>query len=107
MLDFENGWEEHQKKLKKYMLTQAKFPDWTQISVKEAQERQFIQGEFDGSDHFWYNQKTGEKTLQHPGKRYFQVNAKPMRQRAEALFQKDVLDGIENEKAKLADRVHR
>jgi hypothetical protein len=58
--------------------------------------------EFQGHTHFWYNQKSGEKTIEHPGKKYFLINRKIMRKRAEEKFQKDCLDKIEFEKIKYA-----
>lgn len=73
------------------MLTMAKFKEWTLVSNKDGNEPQ-LQGDY------WFNQKTGEKTLEHPGKRYYPTNVRAMRKRAEEKFQTDVLDKIESEK---------
>jgi hypothetical protein len=48
LVDFEKGWEEHAKKLRKYMLTMAKFKEWTLVSNKDGNEPQ-LQGDY------WFN----------------------------------------------------
>jgi len=54
--------------------------------------------QFAGAKSFWFNAKTGDKQLEHPGKKYFQINKKSMRKRAEEKFQSDILDKLQIEK---------
>ena len=51
-----------------------------------------------GTQFYWSNNKTGERTLQHPGKKLFQANRKALRKRAEQKFQSDILDLIDSQK---------
>ena len=46
----------------------------------------------------WVHLKTGEVTGKNPGHKYFKVNAKAMRKRAEEKFQKDLISRVEKER---------
>jgi hypothetical protein len=48
--------------------------------------------------------KTGEVSERHPGIKYFKANRKTMRERAEAKFQKDVIDRVEYERESIVDK---
>ena len=37
-----------------------------------------------GANNYWVNSKTGEKTLEHPGKRYFNRDRKILRKSSES-----------------------
>ena len=88
MVKFEEGWEAHAKKLKKYLVTTAKLKEWTQMPIEE-----------EGGMMQWVHSRTGERQVEHPGIKYYNVNKKSMRKRAEQHFQENVLDKIESEKA--------
>lgn len=94
--DFEQGWDVHVKKLQKYELSYDKFQNWQQLPTEHLSAEDTVQ--FSGAKMFWFNAKTGDKQLEHPGKKYFQINKKSMRKRAEEKFQSDILDKIQLEK---------
>jgi len=96
--EFEAGWEKHEKNLKKYNLNSVQFKDWqlVQVGAMMPGDQQVYQGQ----ESIWYNSKTGAKQTENPGLRYFQINKKSMRNRAEEKFKTDVLDLIEEEKIK-------
>jgi hypothetical protein len=93
--DFEQGWKLHEQKLKQYELTQAKFKDWEQRPSTANQSTQ------SDTTVEWVNTKTGELSLKNPGFKYFSVNKKAMRKRAEEKFQKDLITRVEHERESL------
>jgi len=82
--------------LQKYELSYDKFQNWQQLPTEHLSTDDAAQ--FAGAKSFWFNAKTGDKQLEHPGKKYFQINKKSMRKRAEEKFQSDILDKLQVEK---------
>jgi hypothetical protein len=97
MSGFEKGWEAHSKQLKKYILNNAELKDWAQISVKQLDpsDQEFFSPLLKMTENIWINSKTGIKQAEHPGHKYYALNKKSMRKRAEEKFQVEVLDPIE------------
>ena len=85
-------------------MSYTKFQDWQLVATAQLADQNDIE-QFGNLSHIWFNKKSGEKTLEHPGKKYFLINRKPMRKRAEAKFQKDVLDQVDAEKIRYAQYI--
>lgn len=66
---FEEGWEEHMKKLKKYIMNSVQFKEWQQLTVSGLKEED--RSMFEGQTYFWFNSKSGIKQSEHPGVKYF------------------------------------
>ena len=119
MQEFEEGWTIYEKRLQKYLLNYEKFTDWQQVKLNSdynSGSKSSNSGTsggltpseyaaFAGNAFYWFNSKTGEKTLEHPGKKLFKMNRKAMRKRAEEKFRLEFVERIEQEQKNMTQLI--